>query len=60
MDDMALPVNATFRAAGPETADRPRGMPFLFCAAALTWGNRDRRCLGLPLRDAAWLAEPAL
>jgi hypothetical protein len=60
MDDMALPVDATFRAAGPEPADRRHGMPFLFCAAALTWASGDRRCLGLPLMDAAWLPEPAL
>jgi hypothetical protein len=60
MDDMALPVDATFRAAGPEPADRPRGMPFLFCAAALAWGRGDRRCLGPPLMDAAWLPEAAL
>lgn len=60
MDDMALPVDATFRAAGTEPADRPHGMPFVYFAARLTWesGNCCRACL--PPMDAAWLPEPVL
>jgi hypothetical protein len=59
MDDMALPVDAAFRAAAPAPADRPHGMPFLFFAAGLTWESVNRCCAGLPLVDAAWLPEPA-